>query len=630
MADGQFILIEEQIIVLLFIATMVGIAARRLRMPYTVGLVIVGLALTLFGEIQLPITSDLILGLLVPPLVFEAAYHLNFEDLRRNLRPILFLTVPGVLITAFLVAAVITWGAHLDFKVALLFGTLVAATDPDAVVALIRSLGVPKRLQVLLEGESLLNDGTVIVLFSIMLGVNLTGDFDLLTSLADFFSIAGGGLAAGFVMGWLLSQVISRIDDHLLETALTSVLAYGAYLFGESIGVSGVMAVVAAGLVNGNIGARGMSPTTRIVVFNFWEYAAFLATTFIFLIIGLQIDVDMLLVNWQPILWAITAVLLARFVVVYGLRLVTKAVPLKWRHLLFWGGLRGALAPALALSLPEFFGELRTELQAMVFGVVLFNLLVQGATLGPLVRRLKLVERSPTQDEYERRHARAVGSRAALTHLQSRYQQGLISAQTWQSLARLLEQRIEALSRAVSEVMNADPKVETEELDTAWREALLAKRSTYASLLRDGIITEDTFEILIGEVDQGLTETTINWGSLMRSLDLPKAQVLLTAFIHDDDHENAVTALTQLGVSVTRLPSRGGLLRQRSVTLLIGVPEPQVNSVLRILESSCQRRVQTTSGLREFLPIHLPGDRKEVEIGGATVFSFEIERYEEI
>ncbi|MBN1668288.1 MAG: cyclic-di-AMP receptor, partial [Anaerolineales bacterium] len=261
--------------------------------------------------------------------------------------------------------------------------------------------------------------------------------------------------------------------------------------------------------------------------------------------------------------------------------------------------------------------------------VVLFNLLVQGISLGPLVRRLKLVERSPAQDEYERRHARAVASRAALAHLQRRYQEGLISAQTWQSLARLLEQRIEALSRAVSEVMHADPKVETEELDTAWREALLAKRSAYSTLLRDGIITEDTFGLLIGEVDQGLTGSQINWGNLMRSLDLPEAQVLLTAFVHADDAENAVEALNRLGVGVTRLPSQGGLLRQRSVTLLLGVPEPQVKSVLRTLEGSCRRRVQARSSLLESLPIQLPGDRL-FEIGGATIFSFEIERYEEI
>ena len=177
MPTDQFFFIEEQIILLLFLASLVGIAARRLRLPYTVGLVIVGLGLTFLEQVELEITSDLILGILIPPLVFEAAYHLNFNDLRKNIKPILILTIPGVLVTTFFVGILMYLGAGFDLKVALLFGTLVAATDPDAVVALIRSLGVPKRLQVLLEGESLLNDGTVIVLFKLMLGIVLTGQF---------------------------------------------------------------------------------------------------------------------------------------------------------------------------------------------------------------------------------------------------------------------------------------------------------------------------------------------------------------------------------------------------------------------------------------------------------------------
>jgi len=472
MPGGQFFLIEEQVILLLFIASLVGIAARRLRMPYTVGLVVVGLGLTLAGQVEFEITSDLILGLLIPPLVFEAAYHLNFSDLQRNIKPILILAVPGVLVTTLLVGGVVSLGAGFSFEIALLMGALVAATDPDAVVALIRSLGVPKRLQVLLEGESLLNDGTVIVVFNLMLSVVITGQFSVIASLTQFFTIAGGGLVIGFILGWLFSQMISRINDHLLETTLTSVLAFGAYLVAESLGTSGVMAVVAAGLVNGNIGSKGMSPTTRIVVFNFWEYAAFLATTFIFLLIGLQIDISMLIENWQPILWAIVAVLVSRAVVVYSLSIMNRDIPLRWQHVLYWGGLRGALAPALALSLPASLGPLRGQIQAMVFGVVLFNLLVQGTTLGPIVRRLKLVKRSPTQDEYERRHARAVAIRSSYDHIKERFREGLISDQTWQTLSSLLKRRHIALIDAVGEVMRRDPDVEAEELDTAWRDGV--------------------------------------------------------------------------------------------------------------------------------------------------------------
>ncbi len=629
MPTEQFFFIEEQIILLLFIASLVGIAARRLRMPYTVGLVLVGLGLTLLEQVEIRITSDLILGLLIPPLVFEAAYHLNFDDLRRNLKPILILTIPGVLITTFLVGGVISVGTGFSLPIALLFGALVAATDPDAVVALIRSLGVPKRLQVLMEGESLLNDGTVIVIFNLMLSVVLTGHFSLIDGLTGFVSVAGGGLAVGFLLGWLFSQIISRIDDHLLETTLTSVLAYGAYLIGESVGVSGVMAVVAAGLVNGNIGAKGMSPTTRIVVVNFWEYAAFLATKFVFLLIGLQIDINMLVDNWQAILWAIGAVLVARAVVVYSLRLFSKDIPLRWQHVLFWGGLRGALAPALALGLPATLGSVRGQIQAMVFGVVLFNLLVQGATMGPLVRKLKLVQRSETQDEYERRHARAVASRAAYSHLEQRFHEGMLSHQTWKTLSNLLKRRIEALTEAVGEALEADPSVEAEEFDTAWREAMRAQRSTFTALLRDGVITEDTFSHLVGEVDMALAEPQTNWAAFTRSTHLPPIRALMTAIVQEQDTENAINALNKLGLYTTRLPSAGGLLRKKNVTLLIGVSANQERAVVHALESCCRQRVgypqHDADENASIAPTPFP-----IDIGRATIFSFEIERYEEL
>ncbi len=617
MSTGELPIIEGQIVLLLFLASLVGIAARRLRMPYTVGLVLVGLGLTIIGQVQLEITSDLILGILIPPLVFEAAYHLNFDDLRRNLRPILILTIPGILMTTFFVGGLITLGAGFSFEIALLFGALVAATDPDAVVALIRSLGVPKRLQVLLEGESLLNDGTVIVLYNLILGVILTGNFSVVDSLTQFVSIAGGGLAIGFILGILLSQIISRIDDHLLETTLTTVLAYAAYLIAENISVSGVMAVVAAGLVNGNIGARGMSPTTRIVVFNFWEYAAFIATNFVFLLIGLQIEINMLVENWQVIAWSITAVLASRALVVYSLRFFSKDIPLRWQHVLFWGGLRGALAPALALALPASLGDTRGQLQAMVFGVMLFNLLVQGSSMGPLVRRLKLSQRTETQDEYERRHARAVASRVAYAHLEQRFNEGLISRHTWESISSLLERRIEALSQAVGEMMKIDPSVEAEEFDTAWREALRAQRSAFRSLLMDGVITEDTFSILIGEVDSALTNSE-EYPTLYESRP---AEKLMTVFIEEQDAESAVNALNKAGVSVTRLPSTGGFLKRKITTLLLGIPSNDKDAVIKALKASCQKR----SGF-----FHPTINDLSVDIGRATIFSFDIERYEEL
>ncbi|UCH60134.1 MAG: cation:proton antiporter, partial [Anaerolineales bacterium] len=371
--EEQFLLIEEIIIAMLFVAVLVGIVAHRLRVPYTIGLVLIGLVLALRSPIDVEISPNLILALLVPPLIFEAAFHLNFNDLRYNLVPILALAVPGVILTTFIVGGIVAWGTGLVLPVALVFGALVSATDPVSVVSLFRAMGVPKRLQVLLEGESLLNDGTAIVLFDLVVTVAVAGtaDFNLLISLTDFVRVAGGGLVVGVLLGTAVSQLISRIDDYLIETTLTSVLAYGAYLIAEILGVSGVLAVVAAGLVNGNIGPRGMSPTTRIVVFNFWEYAAFLANSFIFLLIGLQIELTVLFENWQLILWAILAILVARAIGVYGLSRIEREIPTKWQHILYWGGLRGAISLALALSLPDKLPEVSDQIQVMAFGVVL-------------------------------------------------------------------------------------------------------------------------------------------------------------------------------------------------------------------------------------------------------------------
>jgi CPA1 family monovalent cation:H+ antiporter len=263
----EFIYIEEIIILMLVVAVVVGIAANRLRIPYTIGLVLIGLLLTLRGTIDINVSSTLILALLVPPLIFEAAFHLNINDLRKNWVPILVLAIPGVILTTLIVGGIVSLGTGLALPIALVFGAIVSATDPISVVALFRKLGVPKRLRVLLEGESLFNDGTAIVVFQLVLAMALAGaaSFNISIGLTDFILVAGGGLVVGLLLGSLVSALIMRIDDYLIETTLTSVLAFGSYLIAEALGFSGVLAVVAAGLVNGNIGPRGMSPTTRIV-----------------------------------------------------------------------------------------------------------------------------------------------------------------------------------------------------------------------------------------------------------------------------------------------------------------------------------------------------------------------------
>ncbi len=344
------------------------------------------------------------------------------------------------------------------------------------------------------------------------LRIALTGHFDPIAGIADFVRVSAGGALVGFVLGWLTARVIARIDDYLIETTLTTVLAFGSYLVAERLGFSGVLAVVAAGLVNGNLGPQGMSPTTRIVLFNFWEYVAFLANSFVFLLIGLQVNIPTLIAAWRPVMLAVLAVLVARAAVVYGLswftRWLPEPIPLGWQHVLNWGGLRGAIGLALALSLPATLGPARDQVQIMAFGVVLFTLLVQSTTMKPLLRRLKIVTRDPAQMEYELRHARMMAFRAAATHLDRMQRDGFLSAHVWEQLRPELLDRLTDLGQAVRELLLINPALAAEELEDARTELLRAERSALMGLRRDSVISEEVYERLATEVDVELAGTT--------------------------------------------------------------------------------------------------------------------------
>lgn len=506
----SFLSTETLIIELLLIVAIVAIVVRRLRIPYTVALVVVGLLITFQSRLKFELTPELILALFVPPLVFEAAFHLNIQELRRNLPTILLLAVPGVILSTFIIGGMLVFGVHLSLPIALVFGALIAATDPVAVVALFRTLGVPKRLTVLIEGESLFNDGTAIVLFNLMLAIALTNQFNLVNSISKFFTISIGGVIVGLVLGLLVALLISRVDNYLIETTLTTVLAFGSYLVAERLGFSGVLAVVAAGLVNGNTSQQGMSPTSRIVIFNFWEYVAFLTNSILFLLIGLQVNITGIVAAWQPILWAVLAVFVARTIVVYGLswlvNRVAEPVPMRWQHILNWGDLRGAISLALALSLPISMGAQRDLLQVMTFGVVLFTLLVQSTTMTPLIRWLKIITRSQAQMEYELQHARLTAMRSAVSRLDRLHNDGMLSSHTWEKLKRFLTSEASRLAEKVRGMLLADPVLEAEELDTGWREMLRAQRSSLLSLRQDGVISDEAYEQLTSDIDAQLSE----------------------------------------------------------------------------------------------------------------------------
>jgi NhaP-type Na+/H+ or K+/H+ antiporter/uncharacterized protein YaaQ len=344
----------------------------------------------------------------------------------------------------------------------------------------------------------------------------------------------------------------------------------------------------------------------------------------------LAIDLNELIANWQAIGWAILAVLLARAVAIYGFSLFGREILTKWKHILYWGGLRGAIALALALSLPVqgAFAAERAHLQAMAFGVVLFTLLVQGFSMDWLTRRLKIVERSGVQEEYERRHARFVAGRSAYDYLRRMGEQGLISEHTWGRLAPIIERQNAGLVAAVKEVMVSDPTVEAEELDTARREALRAQRSALTGLLNDGVISEEVFSQLVGEVDAALTEEHLSWPELLRMGEAASLPVtsLMAAVIREQDLENAISALTQIGFAVDHLSSTGGFLSRRNVTLLVGLPAGREAAAVKALD-------RATHGEVEYVASPIPETTLpppvRVRVGGATIFTFEVDSYEE-
>lgn len=505
----EFLAVETLIIILLLVVSIVAIAVRRIRVPYTVALVMVGLFITFEQQLAFEVTPELILALFVPPLIFEAAFHLEFNQLHDNLIPILMLAVPGVVLSTLTIGGIVAIGVGLPLSTAAVFGALISATDPVAVVAFFRALGVPRRLAVAVEGESLFNDGTAIVVFNIALGATIAGSFDLVAGIFDFLRVALGGLGIGMALGWVVSRLIAQIDDYFIEITLTTVLAYGAYLTAEQVHVSGVLAVVAAGIVSGNMSPQGMSPTTKIVLFNFWEYLAFLSNSLVFLLIGIKVNVPQLMAHMVPIIVAVGAVLVSRAIVVYGLLWLPRLggrevqVPLSWRHVFFWGGLRGAIGLALALSLPITLPQ-RDLLEVMAFGVVLFTLLGQGTTIQFLLKRLGLTERPEQIVAREMRLGRLYATQAGLHRLADLRHDGLLAGDVWAGLRDEYYRTSEQLAEEMSQLFAEHPDLEREVLLRARQEALRAERGALSDALRQGLISEDVYRELATEVDRRL------------------------------------------------------------------------------------------------------------------------------
>jgi monovalent cation:H+ antiporter, CPA1 family len=389
--------LARQLALLLLGAALVGMLARRIGVPYAVALVVGGLVIEESHVTIVPtLDPGLVLFGFLPPLLFDAAFRLDSREARLLLRPILLLALPGTLLTALVVGGLVAIVLNLPLVVGLLFGSLVAATDPVAVIGVFKGLRAPPRLAAIAESESLINDGVAITIYTAVLGLALTGTGSATEVLRIFGQEVVGGVLIGGALGFVFSRLTGAVDDHLIEMMLCLALAYGSYVAAQSVHASGPLACVAAGVIHGSYGREiGMSETTRRLLDDLWEFLGFVANAIVFVLVGFTANLVSLAAHAWPAAVAIVAVLVARFALLGAPSLVRRrgvlATSPAERVVLAWSGLRGALTITLALALPPEAPS-RDLIVAMSFGVVLFTLLVQGLSLPLLLRRLGLVQ----------------------------------------------------------------------------------------------------------------------------------------------------------------------------------------------------------------------------------------------
>lgn len=507
----------EFILWLLIAASLIAVISARAKIPYTVALVLGGLAL---GSVHFAAIQDFLknrpewlspnAGLVVflPALLFEGSLKFQVRHLRENVIPIVLLANAGVLISTFVTGYAIHWFLSIPLLVALLFGSIVAATDPISVLAIFRNMSVNKRLSTIVEGESLFNDGTAVVLYSILLAAVATGHLSVWTGVRSFVVEVLGGAATGLLLGYVFSKITQRIDEPQIEITLTTILAYGSYLIAEWAHVSGVIATVTAGLMIGNLGTRiGMSPRTRIALWSFWEYASFVINSLVFLLIGFQVRLGEWIESWHAILLTIGVVIVARMLSVYGLapltNLLTERIPRSWGHVLVWGGMRGALSLALALSLAEDF-PYRSQILAMTFGVVAFTIVVQGLTIKPLLRALGIGANQ--DDEYSKARVRQMAVSAGLSDLEDMLQSHAVSTPVYHQLRGELEGELKKTNQEIEEIYGKGVRDFAGEVQHARRRVLAAQKSSVESAMHEGLITEQTASQMINGLDKGLDE----------------------------------------------------------------------------------------------------------------------------
>jgi len=391
---------------LLLVAALVEPLAKKIHLPFSIILVVIGFIGSEIAVKQLGIDTGIrwdnfgtiIFYFILPILIFQAALEIDIKLLWENIVPIGLLALPLMLVSAMVIAACVYYGidhaSGFPWMAAFITGALLSATDPAAVLALLKNANAPERLSMLLEGESLFNDATAVVMFSILIaiatGSQATGSPEEV--LLRFVTVFFGGLTVGVLGGFVAGLMIKAIHGSYVFPLVSIVCAYATFLIAEDLlHFSGVMAVLASGLMVGVFSRKYKTEMTEM----FWDFLAYIAEAMIFLLAGITITLSMFTDRWLAIVIGIIAILIARIIMIFGTFPILKilpgidAVPLKQQVVLAWGGVRGTVTLALALSLPLTLDYWYT-IQSIAYGVVLFTLFVQATTIGPLIRKLDI------------------------------------------------------------------------------------------------------------------------------------------------------------------------------------------------------------------------------------------------
>tara|TARA_B100001996_G_scaffold289548_1_gene229747 strand:+ start:716 stop:3136 length:2421 start_codon:yes stop_codon:yes gene_type:complete len=424
--------LSEIILVIMGLLTVSMIAAAicsHVPIPYTVFLVILGIFLGSLARhhyelnflLDFQLSPDLVLFLFLPVLIFESAINLDARSMMKDIFPILVLAIPALIISTTIIGLGLWFLQDFNIIYALVFGALISATDPVAVIALFKELGAPSRLTTLIEGESLLNDATAIVLFNILLGISVWqqfGVFDFYVAVLEFLRVFFGGLFIGVIMALITSELLFRIKANISAYLIMSiVLAYSSFSFAEHImHVSGVMAVVSSAITLGLVSVTRIPQKEKEAVDETWDVLSLVCNSLLFLLIGLSTDISLLISHADTIFISILLVLIARAIGVYGLVPTTirffnlPKVSMHERHIMWWGALKGGLAIAIVLSIPESMPE-RETLIYITLGVVMFSLLVNAPTIKILMNKLGF-NKLTGQEEIELQH----GLKESLKH----------------------------------------------------------------------------------------------------------------------------------------------------------------------------------------------------------------------